>query len=72
MVHAEKIVTTIVRGTTSTRWRDFADLYLLARQHPIYRADLAASIQHVADHRGTRLAPLAQALDGYGAIGQQR
>lgn len=38
MVHAEKIVTTIVRGITSTRWRDFADLYLLARHHPIYGA----------------------------------
>jgi len=72
MVYAEKIVTTIVRGTTSRRWRDFADLYLLARHHPIYGADLAASIQHVADHRGTRLALLAQALDGYGAIGHQR
>jgi hypothetical protein len=33
MVDAEKIVTAISRGTTSTRWRDFADMYLLARHH---------------------------------------
>lgn len=72
MVHAEKVVTAIARGTTSTRWRDFADLYLLARRHPIDGAELGASIQHVARYRGTQLAPLAGTLDGYGAIGQQR
>jgi hypothetical protein len=35
MVHAKKIVTAIARGTTSTRWRDFADIYLLARHHTL-------------------------------------
>jgi hypothetical protein len=40
MVYAEKIVTAIVRGTLSTRWRDFADIYLLARHHPIDGAQL--------------------------------
>jgi hypothetical protein len=34
MVHAEKIVTAIARGTVNTRWRDFADIYLLSRHHP--------------------------------------
>jgi hypothetical protein len=33
MVHAEKLVTAIDRGTTNTRWRDFADEYLLSGRH---------------------------------------
>ena len=39
MVLAEKIVTASQRGITSTRWRDFADLYLLAGQHQLERPD---------------------------------
>ena len=31
MVYAEKIITALQRGTVNTRWRDFADLYLLTR-----------------------------------------
>jgi hypothetical protein len=72
MVHAEKIVTAISRGTVSTRWRDFADVYLLSRHHPIDGDELVGSIGNVASHRGTQLAPLAVILDGYGDIGQQR
>jgi hypothetical protein len=72
MVHAEKIVTAVARGTASTRWRDFADIYALARRHPIDGTELGTSIREVARHRGTRLAPLSNLLDGYGAIGQQR
>jgi AbrB family looped-hinge helix DNA binding protein len=34
MVCSEKIVTAVARGTVDTRWRDFADLYLLTRRHP--------------------------------------
>lgn len=29
MVLAEKLVTAVQRGTANTRWRDFADVYLL-------------------------------------------
>jgi hypothetical protein len=72
MVHAEKIVTAITRGTTSTRWRDFADIYLLARHHGVDGDELSGSIREVARHRGTSLAPLEQTLDGYGAVGQPR
>jgi hypothetical protein len=72
MVYAEKIVTAITRGTASTRWRDFADMYTLARRHPVDGTELGASIREVARHRGTRLTPLTSTLDGYGAIGQQR
>jgi Nucleotidyl transferase AbiEii toxin, Type IV TA system len=72
MVYAEKIVTAIVRGTLSTRWRDFADIYLLARHHPIYGAQLSQSIRDVARYRGTDPVELSQVLTGYAAIGQQR
>ncbi len=72
MVHAEKIITAISRGTVSTRWRDFADIYLLSRHHPVDGGELVASIRDVADHRQTEPAPLARVLDGYGDIGQQR
>jgi hypothetical protein len=72
MVHAEKIVTAIARGTVNTRWRDFADIYLLSRRHPLAGADLAGSVRQVARHRQVELVPLARVLDGYGDIGQAR
>lgn len=72
MVYAEKIVTAISRGTVNTRWRDFADIYLLSRHHEVDGSELARSIRHVASHRHIEPALLASVLDGYGDIGQQR
>lgn len=72
MVHAEKIVTAIARGTASTRWRDFADIYTLTRRYPVNGTELGTSIREVAQHRSARLEPLSGTLDGYGPIGQQR
>lgn len=72
MVHAEKIVTAIVRGTVNTRWRDFADIYMLARHHAIAGTELVRSTRLVAEHRQVQLVPLAQALVDYGQIGQQK
>lgn len=72
MVHAEKLVTAIARGTVSTRWRDFADMYLLARRHAVDGTELTDAIRAVALHRQVQLVPLAGVLDGYGDIGQQR
>lgn len=37
MVHAEKILTAVERGTANTRWRDFADIATLAVHHDIGR-----------------------------------
>jgi hypothetical protein len=71
MVHAEKIVTAVARGTVNTRWRDFADICLLARHHAIAGTELIRSTRHVAEHRQVQLVPLAQALLDYGQIGQQ-
>ena len=72
MVHAGKIVTAVARGTVNTRWRDFADVYLLSRRHPLIGADLTDSVRQVARHRQVELLPLARVLDGYGEIGQAR
>ena len=72
MVHAEKIVTAVARGTVNTRWRDFADIYLLSRRHSLAGAGLTASVRQVARHRRVDLVPLARSLDGYGEIGQVR
>ena len=55
MVHAEKIVTAVARGTASTRWRDFADVYRLVRRHAVDGAELVSSIRDVGRHRQVQL-----------------
>lgn len=72
MVYAEKIVTAIDRGDTNTRWRDFADIYLLSRRHPTNGTELTHSIRSVAEHRHVQLAALTDLLAGYAAANQQR
>jgi predicted nucleotidyltransferase component of viral defense system len=72
MVHAEKIVTAIARGTINTRWRDFADIYMLSRRHTIDGTELVRSTRRVAEHRQVQLLPLVEVLASYGEIGQQR
>ena len=72
MVHAEKVVTAIARGTVNTRWRDFADIYVLARRHAIDGTELVRSARRVSEHRQVQLVPLSGVLAGYGQIGQQR
>lgn len=72
MVHAEKIITALQRGTINTRWRDFADVYVLSRRHPIDGEELLRAISEVAAHRGIELAPLAGVLSGYAEIAQPR
>lgn len=72
MVHAEKIVTAIQRGVANTRWRDFGDVWTLSRGHSILAVDLREAIDAVAGHRGARLSPLAQVLDGYADLAQGR
>ena len=72
MVHAEKIVTAIQRGTVNTRWRDFGDIWNLSRHHPVAADDLAQAVGQVASHRKATLHPLADVLDGYAVLGQDR
>lgn len=72
MVHAEKIVTAIQRGTANTRRRDFGDIWSLSRRQPIGANELAAGIDAVARHRGATIRPLADVLDGFAEIAQTR
>lgn len=72
MVFAEKIVTAVQRGQANTRWRDFADIYLLSGRHDHHGRELVEAIKQVASHRHADLRPLAIELDGYEAIAQSR
>ena len=72
MVLAEKIVTALARGTVNTRWRDFLDLYILVRRHPVSAQILRESMQRVAQYRDVALAPLEPALVGFADIAQSR
>ncbi|MGD0455464.1 MAG: nucleotidyl transferase AbiEii/AbiGii toxin family protein, partial [Solirubrobacteraceae bacterium] len=59
MVHAEKVVTAVARGTVNTRWRDFADIYVLAQRHAIDGTELVRSARRVSEHRQVQLVPLS-------------
>jgi len=72
MVHAEKIVTALERGIANTRWRDFADIYLLSRQQDLDGDELHRAITAVSGHRLTAMVPLSEALAGYAARAQAR
>jgi hypothetical protein len=72
MVCAEKIVTALQRSTINTRWRDFADVYLLSGRHRIAGAELHRALSEVAAYRQVELSPLAEALAGYADFAQAR
>jgi len=72
MIHAEKLITAVQRGVANTRWRDFADIYTLARRHDVDGADLSNAILQVTRHRQVSLVPLNQVLDGYAPPAQRR
>ena len=57
MVLAEKIVTASQPGIKSTRWRDFADIYLLTGHHPLSAGDIHAAINKVSNYRKRRDGP---------------
>lgn len=64
MVHAEKIVTAVQRGQANTRWRDFADVYLLSGRHRVDGTELQQSLRLVAGYRSTTLQSLADIWGG--------
>jgi hypothetical protein len=72
MVLAEKIVTALERGSASTRWRDFGDIFVLTGRRSFRAAEVRQALQAVADYREVELARLDNALDGYAEIGQPR
>lgn len=71
MVVAEKLVTALQRGRASTRWRDFADLFLLVPSD-LAEAEVVAALSAVATHRGVALQPLAEVLTGLAQEAQPR
>lgn len=68
MIYAEKVVTAIQRGTVNTRWRDFADIYLLCRHLPANGAAVHHALEAVTRHRDVSLVPLADSLAGYADV----
>jgi hypothetical protein len=72
VVLAEKIVTMIERGEANTRWRDFADVYVLMRNSAVDRSALRVAVVSVASHRGVSLRPLAPMVPSYSSAAQQR
>ena len=68
---AEKGVTILERGITSTRWRDYVDIVQLARQG-IDTVELLRSARAVARYRSVDLEPIAPHIVGYGQIGQAK
>lgn len=66
---AEKGVTILERGITSTRWRDYIDIVQLA-QAGVDVAELRRAAEAVAQYRQVTLEPISQHLEGYGAVGQ--
>lgn len=68
---AEKGVTILERGITSTRWRDYVDIVQLARQG-IDTDELYRSAKAVARYRRVSLEPIAPHVVGYGQVGQAK
>lgn len=66
---AEKGVTILERGITSTRWRDYIDIVQLA-QAGVDVAELRRAAEAVAQYRKVTLEPISRHLEGYGAVGQ--
>lgn len=72
MVFAEKLVTAAQRGTANTRWRDFADVYLLTGQQPLDSDEARKAIRTVAESRSFALPLLSEVLRGYAELAQAR
>jgi hypothetical protein len=59
---AEKVVTAIQRRETSTRDRDFADLWVTSRVHRLNAKELRGHIDSVAGHRAQPIMTMRDAL----------
>lgn len=69
---AEKGVTILQRGITSTRWRDYVDIVQVDRHYDLDRDKLVASVAAVAKYRDVDLRPAAPLLEGYGDLSQAK
>lgn len=71
MVVAEKLVTALQRGQASTRWRDFADLFVLV-PGDLVESEIIEALRAVAKYRGVPLQPLGKVLEGMPKEAQAR
>lgn len=69
---AEKAVTILQRGATSTRWRDYMDLRSLAHSRAFSEATLRTAIEQVAQHRSVELSAPSASLAGHDDLAQQK
>jgi hypothetical protein len=67
---AEKGVTILERGITSTRWRDYVDIVRLGQEYGLDQNLLLDSAQAVARYRQVALGPISPVVVGYGALAQ--
>lgn len=67
---AEKVVTLLERGITSTRWRDYVDIVQLHRGQRTDPAALREALEAVAHYRNVELRAVETVVDGYGAASQ--
>jgi len=71
-VVAEKAVTILQRGATSTRWRDYMDLRSLALSRSFNAGVLRTAIEEVAKHRKVELSAPSASLTGHDELAQQK
>jgi hypothetical protein len=69
---AEKGVTILERGITSTRWRDYIDIVQLAERSGIDEVQLVDAVVAVARYRHVELGPITAVVSGYGAVAQAK
>jgi predicted nucleotidyltransferase component of viral defense system len=70
MVVAEKLVTALQRGAANTRWRDFADLFLLVDK--VGHVEVVEALRAVAEYRGVALRAIGEALEEMPRVAQAR
>ncbi|MDI6024052.1 nucleotidyl transferase AbiEii/AbiGii toxin family protein [Leucobacter sp. UT-8R-CII-1-4] len=68
---AEKGVTILERGITSTRWRDYVDIVTLGSVGLDCEA-LERAVRAVAAYRGIELQPIGPVVEGHGALSQAK
>ena len=72
MVIAEKTVTMMQRGEANTRWRDFADVIVISRNHTFTSGGVRSAMDAVAGHRTIELSAVTQTLKGMAVIAQAK
>ena len=71
-VIAEKVVTILQRGSTSTRWRDYMDIRSIARAYAFSSGELRIAARAVGDFRGVELESISPYLADYDDAAQSK